>query len=153
MTTFTHFPRRLMTPFVLLSCAVLTAACTGMADARAQAENAIGRFHQHFNDQEFAAIYQNVDAAFKKETSEPQLTDFLRPYRSRLGAFERVPEPGQWRVNWTTSGTYVTIAEASVFRQGTAQETFVWRIDGSGCALVRYTISNERSARVAGNAA
>jgi hypothetical protein len=152
MTTFTHLQRRMMTASVLLACAALT-ACTGMADARAQAESATDRFHQLFNSQEFAAIYQNADAAFKKAGSEPQFSDFLRPYRSRLGAFERVPQTGHWLVNWSTSGTYVTITEDSVFSQGTARETFVWRIDSGGCALVRYTIGNEQLVRAPANAA
>ena len=131
----------------------MSTACVGTANARAQAESAIDRFHQLFNNQEFAAIYENADAVFKQTGSEPQFTDFLRPYRSRLGAFERVPEPGQWLVNWSTSGTYITITEDSLFSQGTARETFVWRIDSSGCALVRYVISNERSTRTPANAA
>ena len=151
MTTFTHRQRWIVTGFVVLTCMLLTGC--GTADARAKAETAIDHFHQLFNSQEFAAIYENADAAFKKTTSEPQLTDFLRPHRSRLGAFERVPQPGQWTVNWTTSGTYVTITEDSVFSQGSAQETFVWRIDGAGCTLMRYTISNEQSARTPAHAA
>jgi hypothetical protein len=151
MTTFTHLQRRVTMTSVLLACALL-AACTGMADAKAQAESATDRFHQLFNNQEFATIYENADAAFKKAGSAPQFSDFLRPYRSRLGAFERVPETGQWLVNWSTSGTYVTLTEDSVFNQGTARETFVWRIDSSGCALVRYTISNEQSTRAPANA-
>jgi len=153
MTTFTHFQWRMTAAVVLLGCATLTVACTGIGDAKAQAESAIERFHQRFNNQEFSAIYDGADAAFKKAGSEAQLTDFLRPYRSRLGAFERVPQSGQWLVNWSTSGTYVTITEDSVFSQGTARETFVWRIDASGCALVRYTISNEQSVHTPANAA
>jgi hypothetical protein len=127
-------------------------ACVGSADARAQAESAIDQFHQRFNNQEFGVIYENADPAFKKTTSEPQLTDFLRPYRSQLGAFKGVPQPGRWLVNWSTSGTSVTMTEDSVFSQGTARETFVWRIDRSGCALMRYTISNEHFARTPANA-
>jgi len=153
MRTFTHFQWRMMAAVVLLECATLTVACTRMGDAKAQAESAIERFHQHFNNQEFSAIYDGADAAFKKAGSEAQLTEFLRPYRSRVGAFERVPQSGQWLVNWSTSGTYVTITEDSVFSQGTARETFVWRIDGGGCGRVRYTISNEQSLRTPANAA
>jgi hypothetical protein len=152
MTTFTHLQRWMLAPFVVLACAMFT-ACVGMGDAKAQAENAADRFHQLFNNQEFAAIYERADTAFKKTTSEPQLTDFLRLYRARLGAFQRVPQSGQWLVNWSTSGTYVTMTEDSVFSQGTARETFVWRIDRGGCALMSYTISNEQSARAPATAA
>jgi hypothetical protein len=152
MTTFTRLQRRMMTTFLLLA-SVMSTACVGTGNARAQAETAIDRFHQLFNNQEFASIYQDADATFKKTGSSPEFTDFLRPYRSRLGAFERVQQPGQWLVNWSTSGTYVTITEDSVFSQGTASETFVWRIDSSGCALVRYAIANERSTRTPPNAA
>jgi hypothetical protein len=56
-------------------------------------------------------------------------------------------------VNWSTSGTYVTMTEDSVFSQGTARETFVWRLDGGGCALVGYTIANEQSASTPAHAA
>jgi len=141
----------MLTTFMVLACPILT-GCVGMANAKAQAENAVDRFHELFNSQD-AAIYERADPAFKKTTSAPELTSFLRPYRSRLGTFERVPEHGQWLVNWSTSGTYVTTAEDSVFSQGTARETFVWRIDRSGCSLVSYTISNARSPDTPANAA
>jgi predicted Zn-dependent protease len=125
-----------------IACGVALSGCSNVKEARAQADAATRRFHERFNNGEFAAIYASADPDFRNASTAQGLEAFLKPYRAQLGSFQHVAHPGVWTLNWTPSGTFVTLTEDGTFNHGAAQEMFLWRVGKTTSTLVKYTINN-----------
>lgn len=127
-----------------VSCALALCGCANAQQARVQTEAATVRFHEHFNRGQFDAIHAAADPDFQKAGTAQQLRESLEIYRSQLGPFQRAAKPGSWELNWNTNGAFVTLTTESTFANGSAQENFVWRVGGTECVLLRYSLDNMR---------
>jgi predicted Zn-dependent protease len=127
---------------VAVWCGLVVTGCADVNRARTQVDAATNRFHEQFNSGQFDAIYADAGSDFQKTGTSQQVEASLERYRAQLGPFRRVARSGTWTLNWTPTGSFVTMTDESTFAHGSAQEAFVWRVDRTSCRLVKYTVNN-----------
>jgi hypothetical protein len=125
-----------------LVAALLVAACASGQDvdlARAQ----VAHFRELMAAQKFDQIYSEASDELKKTTAEQNLVRLLAAVDRKLGAVKNAAANG-WSVNYTPSGTSVTLKFKTQFERGSGDESFVYRIAGGKALLAGFHInSNE----------
>jgi hypothetical protein len=124
----------------LLVAAVLVVGCSSGQDF-ALAEVGVTRFRELMAAQQFAQIYSEAAGDLKKATTEPELTRLLAAIDRKLGAVKGTEKNG-WSVNYSASGTSVTLKLKTQFERGTGAETFVYRITSGKALLAGYHINS-----------
>jgi len=118
-------------------CVLLLASC-GLRQSRMRAEAAVKEFHALLNQGEYDDIYNAGDDQLKKGWTRTDFDAYLGNIRSRLGTAGK-STVGGYEVNASTgNGTEVALSVETRFDYGTAQERFVWRIEGSRAVLLEY---------------
>ena len=107
-----------------------------------QAQSASDEFHARFSKGQFSQIYDDADQEFQKATTGPHLASLLGDHRARLGPFTRVTSTRAVEVSRATNGTVVRVVYDSAFAYGSAEEQFVWKIQGAQVRLWKYWITN-----------
>ena len=123
-----------------IACAALT-GCSPSSDVPA-AEDGIAAFHSDLNAGNFDRLYNGSGAELKAATSKEMFAKILNAVHSKLGLFRNGKSVG-WNDNATTGGRYVTINYEAAYEKGSAQENFVYSIDGKQAALVGYHVNSE----------
>jgi hypothetical protein len=128
--------------FALVAIVIAT-ACAGFA-AKGTAEDAVARFHQQLDAEQFEQIYENADELFKNATTRTQFTEILAAVHRKLGNVVSSKQTGfhsrdQAGVN---SGSYISMTYDTQFAEGRGTESFNWRVTGSGVKLVGYNINS-----------
>ncbi len=128
-----------------VSCVVLSllalSGC-GMTASREPAEKAVAEFHQRLDRGDFTAIYNDGHPELKKASSEKDFTAFLEAVHRKLGKVESA-EQTNWRINTFNLQTYAVLNYQTKFAEGSAVETFTYRLDGDKAVLVGYHISSQ----------
>jgi len=99
-------------------------------------------FHSDLNAGNFQRIYDTSDAQLKAATDKEKFGKILNAVHSKLGLFKSGKSAG-WNDNATTGGRFVTISYEAAYQKGSAQENFVYRIDGNSAALVGYHVNSD----------
>jgi len=97
------------------------------------------RFHEEFNQQNYAAIYQEADPKFREAVQQEVLVKLLTKVHDKLGNVTDATRTG-FNVNFNVAGSTMTVTYATKFQQGEGQEQFVWLKSSDGVRLVRYDI-------------
>jgi len=116
------------------------AACSPGADVPA-AERGVAAFHAALDAGRYAAIHASSSAEMKETTSPADLTRLLAAVHDRLGAF-RAGKTRSWNDSRTTSGHFLTLDYSATYERGTAEENFVFRIDGDRAVLAGYHVNS-----------
>jgi hypothetical protein len=124
----------------LLAVTFALTGCSMGADISA-AEANIPSFHENLDAGKFGIIYETSSSDFKRATTEAALTQLLSAVHRKLGQFQSGKAEG-WNDNVTTSGHFVTVNYAAHYARGTAQENFVYRLDGAAVTLAGYHINS-----------
>jgi len=127
---------------VSITWAVAFAACVNVERVTTQAQAATDEFHARFSNSQFTQIHDDADPEFQKATTGPQLSALLGDHRARLGLFKGTTSTRAVEVSRAARGTVVRIVYDSTFAQGSAEEEFVWTIQGTQARLWKYWISN-----------
>jgi hypothetical protein len=107
----------------------------------AAAERGVAEFRAHMDAGQFAAVYADGSDELRKSASEPDLTKVLRALAGRLGK-ARDAEANGWKINFHTSGTFVTLSYKTSFEKGPATEQFVFRVADGKALLVSYHVNS-----------
>lgn len=140
-------PKRLLLKWSLaltaLALAYLTWQCgSGMYAAARSSDQAVATFHSELDSQAYEKIVEEADPAFQNSGSHEKLIKFLAGVHSKLGTSRSSIRQSIF-VNATTNGTFIKVAYASAFEQGTASEVFTWRKSGEGLKLVGYNVNSD----------
>jgi hypothetical protein len=127
-------------PFLIGTLIFSTLSCS-MSKDRGTAQKAVETFHGQFNQERYHDIFAEAGEEFKKVTSEEELATFLSAVHRKLGKVKS-SDPMGWHVNYTPSGTVVTLGYNSEFDEGKATEQFIWRVSGDKATLLRYDINS-----------
>ena len=100
------------------------------------------RFHDQFNQQNYAAIYQEADPKFREAVQQDALTKLLTKVHDKLGNVTDTTRTG-FNVNYNVGGSTVTITYSTKFQQGEGQERFVWLKSDDGVRLLNYDIRSD----------
>jgi len=118
---------------------LLTLSCSSVKNKQA-AEGAVARFHSQLNAEQYHDIYSQASPEFQKSAREAEISAFLAAVHHKLGNTRKTKEDGFY-VNFSASGTTVTLSYETDFDGGPATEQFVWRIAGQPL-LVHYQINS-----------
>jgi hypothetical protein len=133
---------KIKTATAILLTGLQLAACSASQDINV-AQEAIAHFHEMMSAGQFEQIYAQSNDSFKKATTTEGLTRFLSTVNRKLGAV-KTSESNGWNINFTPSGTSITLRYKTEFEHGTAAETFSYRFPDGRVSLVGYNInSNE----------
>jgi hypothetical protein len=124
-----------------VAAAAALVGCSPAADTKA-AEEAVTKFHQGLDAAQFEAIYADAAEDLKKVSSAQTFVPLLTAIQRKLGVSKSTQQQ-TWRVNYATSGTFITLSYATVFEGGDATEQFVFRISGAQARLAGYHINSE----------
>ena len=111
-----------------------------MADTSA-AEAEVAKFHTALGDARFGEIYAAAAEDLKSKATEQQFTELLDAVNRKLGKVKTAQRSG-WKVNYSTSGNYVTLVYKTTYEQGEADEQFVYRMQQKDARLAGYHINS-----------
>src|SRR3954468_15674068 len=134
-------------PFAtILALAVILplSGCGSKKDTKA-AEMAIDRFHQHWNADEFKAIYDEAHANFRNKSAGEMTATFAR-VKGIWGPFKSATKRS-WRFNNNNGATDVKLKYDSTYDHGMAVEAFGYRMTADTAMLTSYEIMSPDSAK------
>jgi hypothetical protein len=120
--------------------AVLLASCSTPVDI-GSASAAGKKFHDRFNQQDFASIYSDADPKFRAAVKQDALASLLTKVHDRLGNVTDSTRTG-FNVNYNFGGSTITFTYSTTFQQGEGQEQFVWLKSGGELHLLNYNIKS-----------
>ena len=124
---------------------VLGLSGCGLKKDTKAAEAEIDRFHQHWNADEFKAIYDEAHANFRNKSVEEIVATFTR-VKAVYGQFKSATKRS-WGFNADKGVTDVKLKYDSAYDRGSAVEAFIYRMTGGKAMLVSYEIMSLESAK------
>jgi hypothetical protein len=115
-------------------------SCSSGEDIAA-AEQGAARFRELLFAGQAPQIYAEAGEEFRASVTEADLSKFLAAVVTKLGPVKSTEKTG-WRINFHTSGTFVTLGFKTEFERGSGTERFVFRMKKGAAALVRYDIDS-----------
>jgi hypothetical protein len=100
------------------------ASCKAGDDMGA-AEAQVAAFHEDYDAERFAALFEESSPVLKRMTPRPEFVGFISETRRRLGPVKATERTG-WHVNYDTGGSQVTLTYLTTFANGEGTETFVY---------------------------
>jgi hypothetical protein len=123
----------------LTFCLLLT-ACSAPADI-GSASFAGKKFHDHYDQQNFSAIYNEADPKFRAAVKQDALNSLLARVHDKLGNVTDTTRTG-FNVNYNFGGSTITITYSTKFQSGEGQERFIWLKSGDDLRLLNYNIKS-----------
>jgi hypothetical protein len=114
----------------------------GTGQELSKTDAAVKKFHDQLDAGSFAQIYADSDDGMKKAASETKLTELLAAVNRKLGHVRKADRQGFF-VNWNTSGKFIRANYKTQFDADTADEQFVFRVNGDQVSLVGYHINSD----------
>ncbi len=113
-----------MRKLLLATIALALASCQAGEDTDA-AEAEVEAFHDDYDAERFAAVFERSGTQLKDITPRPQFLEFMTAVRQKLGPVKSTTQTG-WNVNYNTAGGQVTLTYQTTFADGEGTETFVY---------------------------
>lgn len=115
-------------------------SCSGEADSTV-AEREVIEFHQAFNEQRFAALYESAAPGFQEQRSKEEFIALMEAVHQRFGPVQGA-HLRDWRSNFGYGvGIFTTVTSDTRFSNVTATETFTFLMARREPALISYNIS------------
>jgi hypothetical protein len=121
---------------------VMTLGCSTMMKGTKLADPAVAKFHQQFNDKQFAQIYAESSRQFKDAVTEKEWVDLLEKVYGKLGAFKKT-ESTNFSVNTTNEGDVLKVNYNTEFAGAKGTEEFTFLVDGDKVSLFHYGVESD----------
>ena len=125
--------------FVSCLALLLVVGCSGKPREAAQA--ATEKFRARWAKGAFVEIYDASEPPFKASLTQAQATTWMETASRKLGRWQSA-EAGAWSINDGSDGKTVVLGYKSKYENGTADETFAWRIKEPEPALVGFHLNS-----------
>lgn len=126
---------------VILMLFCLT-ACSSVKSDLSLTDQAVTRFHQQLDSEQYHAIYSGSHAEFRKQAPEDDFVSFAQAVHRKLGHV-RYTSLKNFQVRWLAGkGTVVTLFYETQFEEAKAGETFNWQVNDGKPLLYGYNISS-----------
>jgi hypothetical protein len=106
----------------------------GCADVKAS-EAAAVKFHQQYNDRQFAQIYAEAGRALKEEYTEAEMIDKLEKVYQEMG-----PEVSAYESAWKSANGWIFLDYDTEFKNGRKSERLIYSIENGVPALATYKV-------------
>jgi hypothetical protein len=128
---------------LLFVTTVALSGCTQLREAPKDAEKLDADFHATMSRGDWKGIYQSADDGFRSSTSEDKFRAFVQAISRKLGNPVNSKQTS-WRINATTSGTYLySQCETTFSNNASGTESFVWRNADGKYRLYGYHINSQ----------
>jgi len=125
----------------LLPIALLAAACNFAEDLQTN-ETGVARFHELYNNDQFAKIYGEATTSFKNVTTEAKVEQLLQAVKRKIGNVQSSNRQSVNVFTSTGSGTTVNSTYMTKYERGEATESFRFLIDGKKALLIAFNINS-----------
>jgi hypothetical protein len=126
----------------LFSCCLAVLLLVGCgAKPREAARAATEKFRARWAKGAFVEIYEASEPPFKVSLTQEQARQWMEAVSRKLGRWQSA-EAGAWSINEGSEGKTVVLVYKSKYENGTADETFAWRIKEPEPALVGYHLNS-----------
>ncbi len=133
--------RRFLTALALsISLCLFLGGCNAPIDLEV-ASVAGKKFHNHYNQQEFVAIYNEADPKFRAAVQQDALVKLLTRVHDKLGNVTDSTRIG-FNVNYNFGGSTITLNYSTKFQLGEATEQFVWLKSEGAIRLLNFNIKS-----------
>jgi hypothetical protein len=126
------------------TCVVFVAAigigCAGLARGKGAAEEAIGRFHELYNEGRLDDIWQDADPSFRAASTKEAYDQRMSTLQRSLGKVTATSNDA-WNVRSINFKTTIVMKQTTVFEAGEGTESFTFKLDGEDAVLVGYDIN------------
>ena len=126
--------------FIILA-ALLVAACAQDVD-RKPAESAVAQFHHRLDAAQFETIYDDAAPAFRNGVRKDTFLALLASVHGALGAVKTAKEK-RWSTKLGDSSALLTLDYTTTFAGGSADERFVWHLEGDNVQLASYQVTSK----------
>jgi len=126
--------------FAAVLLAGMVSGCS-MSEDTAKAEPGVQAFHQQLDAGRFVQIYDDASDDLKQASQKEDFVALLEAVHRKLGNTRSSAKQG-WKVDYHTSGTFVTLQYHTVYEEGAADETFVFRLQGDAVSLAGYFVNS-----------
>ena len=99
------------------------------------------KFHDRFNQQDYAAIYADADSKFRAAVKAEDFTALLTKLHDKLGNVTDATRTG-FHVNYQFGGSTIALSYSTKFQQGDGEEDFVWLKSGDELHLLHYNVKS-----------
>lgn len=125
----------------LLAVVFLLAGCSETINGKALAEPQVAQFHNRLKARDFAGMYEAASEEFKAAAPRVTTLALFEAIDRKLGPLEESKQIN-WNVNTRNFTTTVVLVYESKFRDGSATETFTFRVKDAAAELVGYNIAS-----------
>ena len=128
--------------FVVIAAVALGMSGCSSGKKLAAAEQAVTEFHTQLEQEQFDAIYDGADSAFRDAGTRDNMIRFLSKVHRGLGKIGNA-ERKTYFVNFNTSGTFVSLTyETSFQADPKVHEEFTYRV-GDTAKLIKYHVNSD----------
>jgi hypothetical protein len=127
-----------------LALAIGLAGC-GLGKNKKAAEAGVEKFHQHWNANEFQAVFDEAHAQFRAAQSAEAMITTMQAVKKNYGDLKS-SKRRSFGFNAKEGGADFKFSYDSVFEHGAAVETFVFRMTEGKPLLVSYDIVTPETA-------
>ena len=113
----------------------------GLAKNTKKVEAEVDRFHQHWNKDEFQAVFDEAHINFRNAQPASSVLTTFQSVKKNYGDLKS-SKRRNWGFNTNNGITDIRIGYDSVFDHGTGVEEFVYRMNGEKPLLVSYDIAS-----------
>ena len=102
---------------------------------------AISRLHEQLNAGLSDEIYRSAAQEYQGSVTADLHRKFIETVRKKMGTAGQF-EVTNWRIDLRTNGRFVSFQCQTAFDNGKAEESFVWRIEGTKALLLGWHINS-----------
>ncbi len=117
----------------------------GVAKNTKVAEAEVERFHQHWNKNEFQAVYDEAHMQFRSAQPAAQLLATLERVKKNYGDLKSASKRS-WGFNSDKGNNDIRLSYDSAYEHGSAVEEFLYRMTGDKALLLSYDIMTPENA-------
>jgi hypothetical protein len=132
---------RTLVSLLILSIALITSGCGGMANGKKAAEQGVADFHKLYNDGKLAEIYTGGHVKLKAAATEKQFLEFVSAVHRKLGKVTQTSTAG-FNIRTFNLITTVVLTQSTTFEQGTGTEGFTFQMVDGKAILLGYNINS-----------
>jgi hypothetical protein len=125
---------------------VLGLSGCGLKKDTKAADAAVDLFHQHWNADEFKAIYNEGHKNFRNSQSADEIIAILQRAKQNFGAFKSATRRS-WGFNSNNGVTNIKLKYDSAYERGSAVEEFIYRMTGDKALLISFDIMSPETAK------